>query len=88
MHFDGTVTLGSLMTTGAFVLSLVVLYNKGTLWLAGILARLQGTLDEHAKQLVAHNARMDRYEQCYVKIVGDLQFVIGHIGADRRLGKD
>lgn len=84
MKFDGTVTLGALISAATFLLGIIVAYTKGTNWLENRFTKFESTLDSHADQLTGHSSRMDRYEARYVEIANDLQWLVGRMDGDRR----
>lgn len=88
MRFDGTVTLGTVLSAVTFVLAFFVAYTKATAWLGEHLSRFDTTLKEHAAQLGKHAERMDRYEGRYVAIASDLQWLIGRMDGNRRRASD
>ena len=71
--------LGALLTVSGFAITAFVVYTKATAWLAIQFAQFQSTLTEHAKQLILHASRMDRYEARYIEIAEDLQRLIGRM---------
>ena len=71
--------LGAAMTVAGFAVTAFVVYTKATAWLAIQFSQFQNTLSEHAKQLILHASRMDRYESRYVEIAQDLQRLIGRM---------
>jgi Na+-transporting NADH:ubiquinone oxidoreductase subunit NqrB len=86
VRFDWTITLGTLLVAGTFAFSMFVAYTKATRWLEGQLVRFQVILDRHTEDLEKHAKRMDRYEERYVTIANQLQWLIGRMEGDRRQG--
>jgi hypothetical protein len=84
MHFDGTITLGALVSAATFAVTVFLAYVRATTWLERRLTGFETTLRSHAEQLERHGERMDRYEERYVKIAGDLQWLVGRMDGDRR----
>ncbi len=68
----------------SIIAALIVAYNKATSWLGVKLAEFTMTLETHGIQLQHHANRMDRYEQRYVEIAQDLQWLVGRTEGDRR----
>lgn len=71
--------IGAGLTVAGFAITAFVVYTKATAWLAIQFSQFQGTLTEHARQLLLHSTRMDRYEARYVEIAEDLQRLIGRM---------
>lgn len=69
----------AILTVAGFAVTVFIVYTKATAWLAIQFAQFQGTLTEHAKQLILHASRMDRYESRYIEIAEDLQRLIGRM---------
>jgi hypothetical protein len=88
MRFDGTITLGHVMSAATFAFTVFVAYTKATTWLSTRLKGFEATLNDHAAQLQKHGLRMDRYEERYVTIAGDLQWLVGRLDGDRRSGAE
>ncbi len=84
MRFDGTITLGAVLTAVSFVIGLIIAYTKATTWLENRFTRFETTLSGHASQLERQTERMDRYEERYVRIANDLQWLVGRMEGDRR----
>lgn len=80
MKFDGTITLGNLVSAAAFLVGILVAYTKAARWLT----RFETTVNGHTDELTKHSGRMDRYESRYVEIASDLQWLIGRMNGDRR----
>lgn len=77
-----------------FILTIFVAYTKATQWLSSkfedikiTLAKFEITLTIHSKELLAHSARMDRYEDRYILIANRLQRILGRMDYDRRRAK-
>ncbi len=84
IHFNGEITLGTLLNAVTYVAALIIAYNKATRWLDVKLAEFTITLGNHATQLSTHAQRMDRYEARYVDMASDLQYLAGRSDLDRR----
>lgn len=81
MHWDGTVTLGNIIT------ALVILAG---LWAAGsrafnVIDKQLGifgvTIDAHARLLTSHANRMEKQDEMLLRISGDMQRVLGRLEA-------
>ncbi len=83
MHFDGSISAGTILGVITLVFSVLVTYHKATSWLDTKLTEFQTTLSTHGSQLARHAERMDRYEERYVRIAGDLQWLVGLSDANR-----
>lgn len=79
MHWDGTVTLGTMIE----IASIIVIALSGWSAFKARIAVFEETLNTHAKALLVHGERLDRHEDKLITIVGDLQRVIGHMESDR-----
>lgn len=84
LKFDGTITLGAIVSAATFAFALFVAYTKATQWLERQFATFEMRLAEHGAQLKSQTERMGRYEERYVAIANDLQWLIGRMDGDRR----
>ena len=77
MHFDPTISLGNVITIICFVASIVgarlSLYGK----MDQRLAKLEGILMDNAATLIAHSGRMEKHDDLLLRLVGDMQRLIG-----------
>ena len=85
IHFDSTVSFGTVLTIASMIIGLVAAYSKGTKWLGIELTKFEMTLNQHATQLQQQTERMDRYEERYVTIAAHLQRIIGRIEEQDRI---
>jgi hypothetical protein len=86
VHFDGTITLGTLLSAIAIVFSIATAYVKGTRWLEEQLTTFKLTLEHHGQQLERHASRMDGYEQKYSSLSETMARWIGRMEASDRRG--
>ena len=93
IHWDPTVSLGTLVGVITIVVTIAVAYTRAVGWFHERFALMEATAHSveammlvHAKQLENHSQRMDRYEARYVDIARDLQRLVGRMEYDRRQG--
>ena len=91
MHWDGTITLGNILTISSMIIVAVLAYHNFVLRMAVQTEIVTRSLQAHSNQLARHAERLDRHEEHSLQIVADLQRVIGRVEvvqADRRFGTD
>lgn len=71
MHFDGTVSLGSLLTIATLI---GIAVRLG--WTVG---GIQAIITQHSKLLEMHTARMEKQDDMLIRISGDMQRIVGRI---------
>ncbi len=73
MHWDGTITLGSVLIIVSMVGTAVVGWSAFT----ARLAVFENTLKAHASAMTSHSARLDIHEGRILELVGHVQRLIG-----------
>lgn len=73
MRFDWTLTFGTVLQIVSMVLLAVAVFNA----VSARLSIFENTLKDHAASLARHADRLDRYDSLLLKVVGDLQRVVG-----------
>lgn len=69
MHFDGTITLGTILSAVVMLISVsAILLRMGA---------LQQVIEEHGRALEKGSIRMDRHDQILLELVGDVRELIG-----------
>lgn len=88
MTFDGTITLGNILTAVVFLFGLWGAVSRAYHLLDKRTTMFEGTLTEHANLLKEHAARMVRQEEHMEKqdnillhISGDMQRIVGRFEA-------
>ncbi len=71
MHVTGEITLGTLLTI-ATLIGIAISFGRR-------FGSLEAQLASHGTNLVKHAERMDRYEEHYMTIAGQMQRIIGRI---------
>lgn len=83
-HFDWTISLGNVLTVVGFI---IAAWLAGTRIYNGIDRRLiafEGLLSHHAATLVDHAARMKTQDDMLLRLVGDVQRLIGRMEGSRQ----
>lgn len=93
IHWDNTITLGTVVVILSFVITIMVAYTKATRWVQHLDDKLElhnTTLLQHTERMdrfeLRQTQRMDRYEQRYVEMAGTLQRLLGRFQG-RRTGE-
>lgn len=73
MHFDATITLGTLIQVGSMGLLAVAVFNA----VSARLTIFENILKTHSDFIKDHADRFDAYDERLLTIVGDLQRLIG-----------
>lgn len=79
MSFDWTITLGNLMTIGGIVVGMYVGATKILNRVDDRLMKLEQIFVSHTATLIAHAARMEKQDDMLLRLVGDVQRLIGHM---------
>jgi hypothetical protein len=84
---------GLFLNMVAFVVTSLMLYHRGVMWLGERLAHFETRLAEHALQITAaasqlekHGDRMERYESDLHELVAQFQRVLGRTDLQWRQG--
>ncbi len=71
MHVTGEITLGTILTIVTLI-SIAIAFGRR-------FGNFETQLAAHGVNLVKHSERMDRYEEHYMTIAGQMQRIIGRI---------
>lgn len=80
VHFDATITLGTLIQVGSMGLLAVAVFNA----VSARLTIFENILKTHAEFIKDHADRFDAYDARFLSVVSDLQRLIGRSEIHRR----
>ena len=79
--FDYTVSLGNILTILGFAWVVWMGVTRVYIMLDLRISRFEEILEGHAKTLAAHAGRMEKQDDLLLRLVGDVQRLIGYMEA-------
>ncbi len=79
MHWDGTITLGNVLSAVAFLVGLWAAAQRTYYSLDKRANSFEATISNHAKLLEEHARRMERQDDQHLKLMGDIQRILGRL---------
>ena len=78
-NFDSTISLGNILTVVGFVAAFWAAATKVYNSLDRRLISFEALLLGHAQTLVSHGAKMEKQDEILLRLVGDMQRLIGRV---------
>ena len=79
MHFDSTISLGNILTIVGFVAAFWVAANGIYTRIDRRIVAFETLLEQHALTLVQHASKMEKQDDILLRLVGDMQRLIGRV---------
>lgn len=80
-HFDNSVSLGNILTIVWFAWTIWLGAVKMYLLLDKRMGKFETIIEAHSTTLTSHEIRMEKHDNLSLKLVGDVQRLIGHMEA-------
>jgi len=75
-----TITLGNILSVLGFTISIAWAVIKIQHTLEKEVIRLRDTLNTHSNMLDGHSLRLEKHDELILKLVGDIERLIGRLG--------
>ncbi len=81
-HFDGTISLGNILTVVGFFWALWMAGSRLYVYMDRRVSVFENVLKDHARTLIDHANRMEKQDDLLIKLVGDVQRLVGRMEAE------